>query len=56
MKKVTIKLFNNIDKAEYMDSEELLKQEVRYIGTDYELSGYDIYEQIHTGKLYATKL
>lgn len=56
MKEVEVMLFNNIDKAGYMDSEELLKQEVRYIGTDYELSGYDIYEHIYTGELYATNL
>lgn len=54
--KVEIMLFNNIDKARYIESEELLKQEVRYIATDYELSGYDIYEDIHTGELYATNL
>lgn len=49
-------LFNNIEKAKYMDSEELLKKEVRYVASDHELSGYDIYEEIHTGELYATKL
>lgn len=56
MAKVTIELFRNIEKAEFLESEELLKRNVRYVGTDYEISGYDIYEEISTGELYATKL
>ncbi len=54
--KVEIMLFNNIEKAKYMDSEELLKKEVRYVASDHELSGYDIYENIYTGEFYATIL
>lgn len=55
---VDVELFNNIDKAEFIESRELLKRahEIRYIATDFEYSGYDIYEEISTGYLYATKL
>lgn len=54
--KVEIMLFNNIEKAKYMDREELLNKEVRYVASDYEFSGYDIYEDIYTGEFYATIL
>lgn len=58
MKMVNIELFGNIEKAEFVESKELLKRahEIRYIATDFEYSGYDIYEKISTGYLYATKL
>lgn len=52
-----VMLFNNVENAEYTDSKELLKRkDIRYIGTDYELSNYDLYENIYTGELYATTL
>ncbi len=55
---VSIELFGSIDKAEFVESGKLLKRanEIRYIATDFEYSGYDIYEEILTGYLYATKL
>lgn len=57
-KMVDIELFGNIDKAEFIESRELLKRahKIRYIATDFEYSGYDIYEEISTGYLYATNL
>lgn len=53
---VTVELFGMIDKAELIDSESLLKLNVRYIATDHEYSGYDLYEDNLSGYLYATKL
>lgn len=53
---VSVELFGNIDRAELIDSETLLKLNVRYIATDYEYSGYDLYEDNLSGYLYATKL
>lgn len=57
MSEVQIMLFNSIGKAVLIDKENLLKHlDVKYITTDYELSGYDIYKDIYTGVLYATRL
>lgn len=53
---VKIELFNNLETAEFLKRDELLKYNVRYIATDFEYSGYDIYEENLTGKLYATQL
>lgn len=53
---VTVEFFGMIERAELIDSESLLELNVRYIGTDYEYSGYDLYEDNLTGYLYATKL
>ncbi|MDE7131869.1 MAG: hypothetical protein K2O65_08735 [Lachnospiraceae bacterium] len=54
---VTVELFGSIEKAELIDSDSLMKLNVRYIATDYEYSGgYDIYEDNLSGYLYATKL
>ena len=53
---VTVELFGMVEKAELIDSESLLNLNVRYIATDYEYSGYDLYEDNLSGYLYATKL
>ena len=53
---VTVEFFGMIERAELIDSESLLKLNVRYIATDYEYSGYDLYEDNLSGYLYATKL
>lgn len=53
---VTVEFFGMIERAELIDSESLLKLNVRYIATDCEYSGYDIYEDNLSGYLYATKL
>lgn len=53
---VSVEFFGMIERAELIDFEQLLKLNVRYIATDYEYSGYDLYEDNLSGYLYATKL
>ncbi len=50
-----VELYGAIINAEFMESKKLLKKKVRYIGTDFDYSGYDLYED-GTGKIYCTKL
>ena len=49
-----VELYGSLINAEYMDSEKLLKKKVKYVGTDFEFSGYDLYED-GAGKIYCTK-
>jgi hypothetical protein len=53
---VTAEIFGRIDTMEYIPWVELRNHNVRYVGTDNELSNYDIYEYTSTGKLVATTL
>lgn len=53
---VSVELFGMVEKAELIDSELLTELNVRYVGTDFEYSGYDLYEDNLSGYLYATKL
>lgn len=53
---VLVELFGMMEMAERIDSELLLERNVRYLVTDYEYSGYDLYEDNLTGYLYATIL
>lgn len=51
----SIEVYGVLEKAEYLEKSKLLKMKVRYIGTDFDYSGLDIYEDI-SGKFYCTKL
>lgn len=53
---VSVELFGMMERAERIDSKLLLERNVRYLATDYEYSGYDLYEDNLTGYLYATIL
>lgn len=56
MKQVRVFLFGVFMNMCFMDKEDLLKKDVRYLGTDTEESGMDLYEDIQTGEIFATKL
>lgn len=56
MQKVDVEVFGALEQAIFIKKNELMKMNVRYIGTDIEFSQYDIYEDNRTGKLYATNL
>ena len=55
-KTVDIEIYGALEKATFMEKDELLKMNVRYLGTDIEFSEYDIYEHNETGEYYATTL
>jgi hypothetical protein len=50
-----IEVYGMLEKAEYLEKNKLLKLKVRYIGTDFNYSKLDIYEDI-SGKFYCTNL
>lgn len=55
-KTVDIEVYGILEKAVFVDKNKLLKMNVRYVGTDMELSQHDIYENNETGEYYATTL
>jgi len=55
-KMVDVEVYGVLEKTKFMDKNELLKMNVRYMGTDIEFSQYDIYEHNETGEYYATNL
>ena len=56
MKMVKIEVYGMLENATYYPKAELMKKNIRYVGTDCEFSGYDIYEDNETGEYYATTL
>ena len=56
MKKVGVFLFGAFMNVCFVAKEDLLKKDVRYLGTDTEESEMDLYEDIQTGEIFATKL
>ena len=56
MKKVGVFLFGAFMNVCFVAKEDLLKKDVLYLGTDTEESEMDLYEDIQTGEIFATKL
>ncbi|MDR0947897.1 MAG: hypothetical protein LBM69_00085 [Lachnospiraceae bacterium] len=54
--KVDVEVYGMMEIATFLNKDELLKMNVRYVGTDNEFSHYDIYEHNDTGEYYATTL
>lgn len=50
-----VEVYGMLEKAEYLEKSKLLKLKVRYIGTDFDYSKLDIYED-NSGKFYCTNL
>jgi hypothetical protein len=55
MKRISVACFGGITEAILMSWSELKDKDVRYIGTDYEMSGMDLYED-RKGWIYATQI
>lgn len=57
MDKVEVMLFGMPMNVAFMDKKELLKKDVRYIGTDFsDDDEIDLYEDNRTGEVLATRL
>lgn len=55
MTRIDVACFGGLIEAIVAPWSELMQKDVRYIGTDYEYSGYDLYED-RKGWIYATKI
>lgn len=57
MKQVEVILFGALMNVRFMNRSELLKKDVRYIGTDFsDDEELDLYEDNRTGEILATRL
>lgn len=54
--KVDVKFQGLFMSLPFLRFTEILKLDVRYVGTDFDHSGYDIYEDSSTGCLYVTEI
>lgn len=53
-KQVEILLFGSIINVPFLDKNTIMSGDYRYIGTDYDVSNLDVYEENQTGSIVAT--
>lgn len=56
MRTVTAEVCGWLERVKYIEKATLMKMDVRYVGTDAEISQLGIYEDNETGELYVTTL